>query len=103
MPRPERATLYATALLTLFACAGTVVPLYLFQLGMERLKPLQIALMISAGPLITLLLQAFDPRLHWSPFSVVGTSAATLLVAWSAIDGSPRPGRVAIERSDAAP
>jgi methylthioxylose transferase len=29
IPRPERATLYATALLTLFACAGTVVPLYL--------------------------------------------------------------------------
>ena len=27
--RAERATLYATALLTLFACAGTVVPLYL--------------------------------------------------------------------------
>jgi hypothetical protein len=27
--RPERAALYATALLTLFACAGTVVPLYL--------------------------------------------------------------------------
>jgi methylthioxylose transferase len=27
--RPERATLYATGLLTLFACAGTVVPLYL--------------------------------------------------------------------------
>jgi hypothetical protein len=27
--RSERATLYATALLTLFACAGTVVPLYL--------------------------------------------------------------------------
>ena len=27
--RSERAALYATALLTLFACAGTVVPLYL--------------------------------------------------------------------------
>jgi drug/metabolite transporter (DMT)-like permease len=74
----------------LIVTLGTVVPLYLFQLGMERLKPLQIALMISAGPLITLVLQAFDPRLHWSPFSVAGTAAATLLVAWSAIDGSPR-------------
>ena len=29
LTRAERATLYATALLTLFACAGTVVPLYL--------------------------------------------------------------------------
>ena len=29
LSRTERASLYATALLTLFACAGTVVPLYL--------------------------------------------------------------------------
>jgi hypothetical protein len=29
LPRAERAALYATALLTLLACAGTVVPLYL--------------------------------------------------------------------------
>jgi methylthioxylose transferase len=29
LTRADRATLYATALLTLFACAGTVVPLYL--------------------------------------------------------------------------
>ncbi len=29
IPRSERAALYMTALLTLFACAGTVVPLYL--------------------------------------------------------------------------
>src|SRR5262249_41413157 len=29
LSRAERATLYATALLTLLACAGTVVPLYL--------------------------------------------------------------------------
>lgn len=29
VPPPERAALYATALLTLFACAGTVVPLYI--------------------------------------------------------------------------
>lgn len=76
----------------LIVVLGTLVPLYLFQLGMERLPPLTIALMISAGPLITLLLQAFDPRLRWSPFSVVGTTAATLLVAWSAVDGSRRIG-----------
>src|SRR5262249_34113609 len=29
LSRPERATLYATALVTLLACAGAVVPLYL--------------------------------------------------------------------------
>jgi drug/metabolite transporter (DMT)-like permease len=76
----------------LIVTLGTVAPLYLLQLGVERLKPLPVALMLSAGPLFTLLFQAFDPRLRWSPFSIVGVTAATLLVAWSTIDGSRRTG-----------
>lgn len=60
--------------------AGTIAPLYCLQLGIERVDPVLVAILVSLVPVFTLLLQSFDARLHLSPPSAVGVSLATVLV-----------------------
>jgi drug/metabolite transporter (DMT)-like permease len=73
----------AAALVT--AVVGTVGSLYLLQLGIERLEPVTVALLLAAGPLFTLALQAFDPRLHPSPASAAIVCLVAALVAFTVI------------------
>lgn len=60
--------------------AGTIAPLYCLQLGIERVDPILVAILVSLVPVFTLLLQSFDARLHLSAPSAIGVSLATALV-----------------------
>jgi drug/metabolite transporter (DMT)-like permease len=56
---------------------GTVAPLYVLQIGLSRIEPMALAVMFSTAPVFTLVLQALDARLHWSPQSIAGVALAT--------------------------
>jgi len=67
------------------AVVGTVLSLYLLQLGIERLEPVTLGLLLASGPVFTLLLQAFDPRLHFTVASIAIVGLSTVLVAWTLV------------------
>ncbi len=67
------------------AVVGTVVSLYILQLGIERLEPVTLALLFSVGPMFTLGLQSFDPRLHFSIASAAIVCLAEVLVGCSVV------------------
>jgi drug/metabolite transporter (DMT)-like permease len=62
----------------LIVFAGTIIPLYLLQLGIEYSEPIVLSLLLSMGSFFTLLLQAFDSRLVWSPFTTIGVFAVSI-------------------------
>ena len=77
--RPERAALYATALLTLLACAGTVVPLYLLA---RSSMPAPLAWAAAALWPVASAANLFQPDAD-AAYPLLSTSAWAL-AAWSA-------------------
>jgi drug/metabolite transporter (DMT)-like permease len=67
------------------AALGSVLSLYLVQLGIERLEPVTLALLLASGPIFTLVLQLLDPRLRLSLASAAIVTMATVLVVWSVV------------------
>ncbi|HEY2577318.1 MAG TPA: DMT family transporter [Streptosporangiaceae bacterium] len=65
----------------LVAVIGVGLPIYVLQIGIKHTEPITTSLLISASPLVTLLLQLFDRRLDPSPLSFVCTFAVVILVA----------------------
>jgi drug/metabolite transporter (DMT)-like permease len=57
---------------------GTIIPLYLLQVGIEYSEPIVLSLLLSMGCFFTLVLQVFDSRLVWSPFTTIGIFAVSI-------------------------
>ncbi len=53
-----------------------IIPLFLFQLGIERCEPITITLVLSSMPVLTYGLQLFDSRLKPSAVTLVGIIVA---------------------------
>jgi methylthioxylose transferase len=86
LSRAERATLYATALLTLLACAGTVVPLYLLaRVALPAPASWAAAALWPLAPAANLFQPVAD-----TAYPLLSTSALAL-AAWAA--RSPQTGR----------
>jgi methylthioxylose transferase len=89
LSRADRATLYATALLTLIACAGTVVPLYLLaRAALPAPAAWAAAALWPLAPAVNLFQPVAD-----TAYPLLSTSALAL-AAW-AVRLRERPGRVA--------
>lgn len=71
-----------------------VIPLFLFQLGVERCSPMTVSLSMTVLPALTFLLQSFDKRLALSPFTLTGILGC---VAFSAVGVYSRT-RVVVSR-----
>jgi drug/metabolite transporter (DMT)-like permease len=54
--------------------ATVILPLYLLQVGIERLEPITVSLLISSMPVVTFFLQLFDHRLSPSLFTLAGVA-----------------------------
>ncbi len=63
------------------AVIGVGLPIYVLQIGIRHTEPITTSLLLSASPLVTLLLQLFDGRLTPSPVSWVCTFALITLVS----------------------
>ena len=57
---------------------GILIPLWLLQKGIIICSPFTVSVLLSLGPLMTLLFQGFDSRLLWSNMSVVGCGIIVL-------------------------
>ncbi|WP_433927037.1 hypothetical protein AB3662_28975 [Sorangium cellulosum] len=64
---------------------GIVFPLYLLQVGIQRLEPVSVALIVTAAPILTFLLQMFDDRIAFSVTSLALIVLITLLVSTSVV------------------
>ncbi|GLR10919.1 EamA family transporter [Mixta theicola] len=65
----------AIALVSVF---GILLPLWLLQKGIILSTPFTVSVLLSLGPLMTLLFQGFDARLLWSNLSVIGCAIIVL-------------------------
>lgn len=60
---------------SLFIAGVTVIlPLYILQLGIERLEPITVSLILAAMPIMTFFLQLFDSRLAPSLYTLSGVT-----------------------------
>lgn len=50
----------------LIAFIGNIIPLYIYQLGVQRVEPFKISIMLLFLPIFTFILQLFDQRLEFS-------------------------------------
>ncbi len=57
---------------------GILLPLWLLQKGIIISSPFTVSVLLSLGPLVTLLFQGFDSRLLWSNMSVLGCGIIVL-------------------------
>lgn len=68
---------------SLFIAVFTVVlPLYILQLGIERLEPITVSLILATMPIVTFFLQLFDSRLVPSFYTLIGV---TLCLVFSVV------------------
>ncbi|MEW6055800.1 MAG: EamA family transporter [Bdellovibrionota bacterium] len=51
---------------------GIIIPLYSFQLGVQKLEPMIVSLTLATVPLFVFGVQLFDQRVRFSPHSLVG-------------------------------
>lgn len=56
--------------IALAAAALIVLPLYFQQLGIARIPPISTRVVMSLGPILVFLLQAFEERLAYSPYTL---------------------------------
>lgn len=56
--------------ISLAAAAFIVLPLYFQQLGIARIPPLTVRVVMALGPIFVFLLQAFEERLIYSPYTL---------------------------------
>lgn len=67
------------------AVVGTMLSIYVLQLGIQRLEPVTLSLVLAGGAIFTLAIQAFDPRLRFSAASTAVVVLSAVLVAWSVV------------------
>jgi drug/metabolite transporter (DMT)-like permease len=51
---------------------GIIVPLYAFQVGLQKLEPMIVSLLLATLPLVAFGVQVLDRRIAFSPYSLVG-------------------------------
>lgn len=59
---------------------GTVLPLYLLHIGIEKIEPITVSFIVMTAPIFTFLLQGFDQRLETSWPSLIGILLIMTLV-----------------------
>ena len=64
--------------ISLAAAVLIILPLYFQQLGIARIPPITVRVIMSLGPILVFLLQAFEERLIYSPYTL------TCIVLYSA-------------------
>lgn len=74
--------------IVLITFGGVLIPIYLLQLGIQRISPVMVATIISIGPAFTILLELLDQRLDWSWASFGGVVALVSLVLTNTILGA---------------
>ncbi|WP_432089385.1 EamA/RhaT family transporter [Streptomyces sp. bgisy095] len=65
---------------------GVIVSLYLLQQGIVRTEPITVSMLFGTNLVITYAVQFLDPRLHQSPYTLIGIlvlSAAMCLGTWA--------------------
>jgi drug/metabolite transporter (DMT)-like permease len=67
------------------AVVGLLVPLFALQKGLEHGDPIFFVMIDSLSPVIMLAMQAFDPRITFSPLSLAGSLAMVVIVAYGTI------------------
>jgi drug/metabolite transporter (DMT)-like permease len=68
------------------AFCGLMGTLYLVQAAIQFAEPVTVALICALNPVISLGLQWFDPRLSFSPATLVTTIVMVALIGWSTIE-----------------
>ncbi len=77
--RPECSLVCSSPWLVLvIAGLGVILPLYLLQRGIVLSEPMVVALLLPMAPVMTMLFQWMDPRLHFSGLSLLGVLLVTL-------------------------
>lgn len=70
-------------MMALLSLMTVIIPLFLFQKGLETSEPITVSLLLASTPVFTYIFQLFDPRLHFSFF----TTAGILLAFFSSMIG----------------
>ncbi|MEU0603867.1 EamA/RhaT family transporter [Streptomyces sp. NPDC006393] len=97
----DSAAPYTAGTLTAIAaigCVGVIISLYLLQQGIVRTEPITVSMLFGTNLAITYVVQFFDPRLHQSATSLIGTAALCLSIclgAWARMRNRPEPGATA--------
>lgn len=65
---------------------GLMGTLYLVQAAIQFAEPVTVALICALNPIASLALQWFDPRLSFSPATMVTTVVMVVLVGWSTLE-----------------
>jgi len=73
--------------ITIATIFGVLLPLWLLQKGIILSTAFTVSVLLSLGPLITLLFQGLDSRLLWSNLSIVGCSIIVLSTINNFIQG----------------
>ncbi|MFJ7732636.1 DMT family transporter [Lysinibacillus sp. NPDC097231] len=58
---------------------GVMLPMYLLQVGIQYCSTLIVMMSLCFVPIFTFFFQMFDPRLSWSPISLIGISVLFIL------------------------
>ncbi|MGY6645392.1 MAG: EamA family transporter [Salinarimonas sp.] len=66
----------------LIALGTIIVPIMLIQAGMRRLQPIVVQMVLTVSPLVTFVMQAADPRLAFSPYTLAGNVVIVAIALW---------------------
>jgi drug/metabolite transporter (DMT)-like permease len=72
------------ATVVVIAALGFIAPLYALQLGIARVDPLTVAILVAMAPAFAFAVQALDQRLAFSASSLVGIGATIAFSLWGA-------------------
>jgi drug/metabolite transporter (DMT)-like permease len=67
-------TIAFTLEMLILSVSTVILPLFLLQIGIERLEPITVSLLISSMPVVTFFLQFFDQRITPSLTTLMGVS-----------------------------
>lgn len=84
--RPPLAPLLDNPFAVVAAFVGSIGTLYLIQAAIQFAEPVTVALICALNPIVSLGMQAFDPRLAFSLATLVTTLVMIGLVAWSTLE-----------------
>jgi hypothetical protein len=66
----------------IIATLGIIAPLYMLQLGIARVDPLTVHMLVAMVPAFVFAVQALDQRLAFSASSLLGVGATILFSLW---------------------
>ncbi|MDV2998813.1 MAG: hypothetical protein N5P05_000419 [Chroococcopsis gigantea SAG 12.99] len=72
--------IYTIVSAIVISVVGTVLPLYLLHIGIEKIEPITVSFIVTTAPILTFFLQGFDRRLSTSWHSLMGILLILILV-----------------------